>query len=161
MARDRGTKIRRATMNRAKYSCFCRIAPQPKGSSPRGSTTQFTGSSMAQNRFGTRSRSDPRKRSTHLNRRRRSSKNRGANHSARFRPTLARPSVSLGGPRSSMNCLRAPTTSGVATKRRAWAPPWPTTQFFAGPLLVIAIAIAGFVSAGKPSRDGSPTRYKD
>src|SRR6267154_1923446 len=45
MAEDRGTeKIRRATMNAAKYSCFCRIAPQPKGSSPRSSTTQFTGS---------------------------------------------------------------------------------------------------------------------
>src|SRR5882762_6687359 len=41
---SRNEKVRRATMNAAKYSCFCRIAPQPKGSSPRGSTTLFTGS---------------------------------------------------------------------------------------------------------------------
>src|SRR5882757_1276995 len=41
---SRNEKIRRATMNAPKYSCFCRIAPQPKGRSPRGSTTQFTGS---------------------------------------------------------------------------------------------------------------------
>ena len=41
---SRNERVRRATMNAAKYSCFCRIAPQPKGSSPRGSTTQFTGS---------------------------------------------------------------------------------------------------------------------
>src|SRR6267378_4912399 len=41
---SRNEKIRRATMNAAKYSCFCWIAPQPKGSSPRSSATQFTGS---------------------------------------------------------------------------------------------------------------------